>query len=84
VSGWAPNDRGVSYVFGGEVVRNFLQRHDLSLIVRAHQVVEDGYQVWKKTFFYIYNWSLCLSIFVHKRGEVFIIFLFAKRAIYGC
>jgi diadenosine tetraphosphatase ApaH/serine/threonine PP2A family protein phosphatase len=45
VSGWAPNDRGVSYVFGGEVVRNFLQRHDLSLIVRAHQVVEDGYQV---------------------------------------
>ncbi|XP_065342570.1 serine/threonine-protein phosphatase alpha-2 isoform-like [Cloeon dipterum] len=48
VSGWAPNDRGVSYVFGGEVVRNFLQQHDLSLIVRAHQVVEDGYQFFQQ------------------------------------
>ena len=42
--GWAQNDRGVSYVFGSDVVRSFLERHDCSLIVRAHQVVEDGYQ----------------------------------------
>ncbi|KAF4526851.1 hypothetical protein B566_EDAN015656 [Ephemera danica] len=48
VSGWAPNDRGVSFVFGGEVVRTFLQRHELSLIVRAHQVVEDGYQFFQQ------------------------------------
>ncbi|PNF18744.1 Serine/threonine-protein phosphatase PP1 [Cryptotermes secundus] len=44
VHGWAQNDRGVSYVFGSDIVRSFLQRHDCSLIVRAHQVVEDGYQ----------------------------------------
>lgn len=26
------------------MVRQFLRRHDLDLIVRAHQVVEDGYE----------------------------------------
>ncbi|KAL3936188.1 MAG: hypothetical protein SGBAC_008441 [Bacillariaceae sp.] len=44
ISGWASNDRGVSYVFGTDVVNNFLVQHDLDLIVRAHQVVEDGYE----------------------------------------
>lgn len=44
ISGWASNDRGVSYVFGIDVVNNFLDQHDLDLIVRAHQVVEDGYE----------------------------------------
>lgn len=44
VTGWAPNDRGVSFVFGADVVANFLDEHDLDLIVRAHQVVEDGYE----------------------------------------
>lgn len=33
----------VSYIFGGNVVSNFLRRHDLDLICRAHQVVQDGY-----------------------------------------
>ena len=42
--GWAENDRGVSYVFGADVVEAFLERQDLDLIVRAHQVVEDGYE----------------------------------------
>ena len=44
VNGWAENDRGVSFVFGADVVAAFLERHDLDLIVRAHQVVEDGYE----------------------------------------
>merc|ERR1711920_721458 len=43
ISGWAENDRGVSYMFGPDVVDAFLKKHDLDLIVRAHQVVEDGY-----------------------------------------
>ena len=42
--GWGENDRGVSFTFGGDVVRQFLRRHDLDLVVRAHQVVEDGYE----------------------------------------
>ncbi|XP_072029769.1 serine/threonine-protein phosphatase PP1-gamma catalytic subunit B-like [Amphiura filiformis] len=48
ITGWGENDRGVSYTFGGDVVRHFLKKNDLSLIVRAHQVVEDGYQFFAK------------------------------------
>ena len=36
--GWGENDRGVSYTFGPDVVTEFLQKHDLDLICRAHQV----------------------------------------------
>ena len=38
VIGWGENDRGVSFTFGPEVVTKFLQKHDLDLICRAHQV----------------------------------------------
>ncbi|KHN87497.1 Serine/threonine-protein phosphatase PP1-gamma catalytic subunit [Toxocara canis] len=44
VIGWAPNERGVSYVFGPEVLAQFLRRMDLDIVVRGHQVVEDGYE----------------------------------------
>jgi len=44
VKGWEPNERGVSWAFGAEEVTTFLKRHDLDLICRAHQVVEDGYE----------------------------------------
>jgi len=42
--GWGDNDRGVSFTFIPQVVGEFLQKHDLDLICRAHQVVEDGYE----------------------------------------
>ncbi|OMJ67076.1 hypothetical protein SteCoe_35860 [Stentor coeruleus] len=48
VQGWGDNDRGVSFTFGGEIVANFLRKHDLDLICRAHQVVEDGYEFFAK------------------------------------
>jgi serine/threonine-protein phosphatase PP1 catalytic subunit len=48
VSGWGENDRGVSFTFGPEVVSKFLHKHDLDLICRAHQVVEDGYEFFAK------------------------------------
>ena len=44
ITGWAENDRGVSHTFGADVVRRFLEKNDLDLIVRAHQVVKDGYE----------------------------------------
>jgi serine/threonine-protein phosphatase PP1 catalytic subunit len=44
ITGWAENDRGVSFTFGADIVRKFLERNNLDLIVRAHQVVEDGYE----------------------------------------
>lgn len=48
VKGWGESERGVSYVFGGDVVTNFLKKNDLDLICRAHQVVEDGYEFFNK------------------------------------
>jgi len=44
VPAWGENDRGVSYTFGEEIVRTFLQKFDLDLVARAHQVVQDGYE----------------------------------------
>jgi len=48
VQGWKVNDRGVSFIFGEDVVTNFLNKHELDLVCRAHQVVEDGYEFFAK------------------------------------
>ena len=44
VKKWAENERGVSFVFGADVLKVFLRKNDLDLVCRAHQVVEDGYE----------------------------------------
>ncbi|KAJ8627171.1 hypothetical protein MRB53_020478 [Persea americana] len=44
INGWGENDRGVSYTFGADKVGEFLKKHDLDLVCRAHQVIEDGYE----------------------------------------
>eukprot|EP01105_Mastigella_eilhardi_P024535 TRINITY_DN641_c2_g1_i5.p1 TRINITY_DN641_c2_g1~~TRINITY_DN641_c2_g1_i5.p1 ORF type:complete len:348 (-),score=87.63 TRINITY_DN641_c2_g1_i5:136-1179(-) len=46
--GWGENDRGVSFTFGADIVAQFLRKHDLDLICRAHQVVEDGYEFFAR------------------------------------
>lgn len=38
INGWGENDRGVSYTFGQDSVAEFLAKHDLDLVCRAHQV----------------------------------------------
>lgn len=43
-SGWGRNDRGTSFVFSDTIVEEFVEEHDLDLIVRGHQVQEDGYE----------------------------------------
>lgn len=48
IIGWGENDRGVSFTFGPDVVEGFLRKHDLDLVCRAHQVVEDGYEFFAK------------------------------------
>mgnify|MGYP002803598492 FL=1 len=48
ITGWAENDRGVSFIFGPDVVSSFLQKHEMDLVCRAHQVVEDGYEFFAK------------------------------------
>lgn len=42
--GWRASSRGVSYVYGMQVLEEFLQRNELDLVCRAHEVVEDGYE----------------------------------------
>lgn len=41
---WGDNDRGVSYIFSETVVQRIIEKFDIDLIVRGHQVMEDGYQ----------------------------------------
>ena len=48
ILGWMANDRGISYVFGIDVVESFLLKFGFDLICRAHQVVEEGYQFFGK------------------------------------
>ena len=43
--GRAPSKRGVGVAFGADVTRNFLQRNGLELVVRSHEVKEEGYEV---------------------------------------
>ncbi len=51
--GWGENhdeetDEDISFTFGEAVVAKFLHKHDLDLIVRGHNIVEDGYEFFAK------------------------------------
>ncbi|KAH8394900.1 hypothetical protein KR222_009431, partial [Zaprionus bogoriensis] len=46
--GWNKNKRGISWVFGCDILERFLRRNDFDLICRGHQVVEDGYEFFGK------------------------------------
>ncbi|KAJ7276849.1 serine/threonine protein phosphatase PP1 [Mycena rebaudengoi] len=48
MSGWSANDRGVSFTFGADVVGQFVKKHNLDLICRGHQVVEDGFEFFAR------------------------------------
>mmetsp|Transcript_220 Transcript_220/g.519 ORF Transcript_220/g.519 Transcript_220/m.519 type:complete len:568 (-) Transcript_220:176-1879(-) len=43
--GRSPSKRGVGYAFGPDITEKFLQRNNLSLLVRSHEVKEEGYLV---------------------------------------
>jgi hypothetical protein len=42
VEGWGLSPRGAGYLFGGDVVDQFIHQNSLSLIARAHQLVMEG------------------------------------------
>ena len=42
--GYQQSERGISFTFGHDVARQFLDENDFDLICRAHQVVIDGYE----------------------------------------
>jgi serine/threonine-protein phosphatase PP1 catalytic subunit len=44
IDSWGPNERGVSCTFSSKVLEYFLEKNELDLLCRAHQVVEEGYE----------------------------------------
>ena len=36
---WNDNDRGVSFIFSKDIVKNFIEKNNIDLICRAHQVL---------------------------------------------
>uniref|UniRef100_A0A915IXW3 Serine/threonine-protein phosphatase n=1 Tax=Romanomermis culicivorax TaxID=13658 RepID=A0A915IXW3_ROMCU len=44
VKGFARNNRGISFVFGADIVETFCRTNGLDMIVRGHQVFPQGYE----------------------------------------
>lgn len=44
ISDWATNPRGAGFVFGSNPVKQFLHLNKLSLVARAHQLVQEGFK----------------------------------------
>ncbi|XP_018497114.1 serine/threonine-protein phosphatase PP1-like [Galendromus occidentalis] len=44
--GWAENYRGAGYLFGETALTEFLDKFNLDLLARAHEVMQDGYELF--------------------------------------
>jgi serine/threonine-protein phosphatase 5 len=45
MAGRSPSKRGVGFSFGPDITENFLNKNGLSLVVRSHEVKQEGYVV---------------------------------------
>jgi serine/threonine-protein phosphatase 4 catalytic subunit len=45
IDGWGLSPRGAGYLFGADVVKQFNDLNGISLIARAHQLVNEGYKL---------------------------------------
>lgn len=54
---WAMSPRGAGWLFGSKVTKEFNRINDLSLICRAHQLVQDGFKIWFKEKNLVTVWS---------------------------
>lgn len=46
MDGWGASPRGAGFLFGGDVVRQFVYQNGIDVIARAHQLVMEGYKWW--------------------------------------
>jgi serine/threonine-protein phosphatase 4 catalytic subunit len=44
VEGWVKSHRGAGYLFGADVLEEFLRNNGLKQVIRAHQLVMEGYK----------------------------------------
>jgi serine/threonine-protein phosphatase 5 len=44
-NGWGPSKRGVGKAFGPDVVERFLKLNNLDLVIRSHEVRDEGYDI---------------------------------------
>ena len=57
IEAWVISQRGAGYIFGWKVVQEFNRINDLTLICRAHQLVNEGYKYWFKDKNLVTVWS---------------------------
>jgi diadenosine tetraphosphatase ApaH/serine/threonine PP2A family protein phosphatase len=66
IAGYTDSPRGASKCFGVNAVREFCRRFDLDLIVRAHQVVQDGYEFFADRRLITVFSALKCSLFIRR------------------
>jgi serine/threonine-protein phosphatase PP1 catalytic subunit len=69
--GWADSDRGVSCTFGSDVVADFLDKNDLDLICRGHQVnlfLHTSIMI-KSIHVFLHNFQNSSSYFLTKKAS---------------
>lgn len=45
MNGWGPSKRGIGVSFGPDVTQRFLDNNGLDIVVRSHEMKEEGYEV---------------------------------------
>ena len=52
ITHWEPSDRGAGVRFGPQSTKNFLKRNNLELVIRSHELVDEGYLSWHDDMLY--------------------------------